>query len=73
MYIDQEKYDLAISEFTSLIEKDSEYANAYNNRALSYYNKGEYEKALVVIPNVLNLNQMSLIIIMKEQDLPTFL
>ena len=47
MYVDQEKYDLAISEFSNLIDKDSDYINAYNNRGHCYSIKGEYEKALI--------------------------
>ena len=34
IFIDQEKYDLAISEYTSVIEKDSEYILAYSIETL---------------------------------------
>ena len=38
-------YDQAISDFTKAIDIDPSYANAYNNRGISYFFRKEYEKA----------------------------
>jgi tetratricopeptide (TPR) repeat protein len=40
-----DRYDRAISEFDSQLESNPYNARAYYERALVYYNKGEYDKA----------------------------
>ncbi|MDB9386653.1 tetratricopeptide repeat protein, partial [Microcystis aeruginosa] len=40
-YIQQEKYDLALAEFTKAIELDPNYTEAYNNRGFLYAGQGK--------------------------------
>ncbi|MGB5772260.1 MAG: tetratricopeptide repeat protein, partial [Crocosphaera sp.] len=39
------EYDKAIADYTKAIELNPNYAYAYNNRGLAYYNLKEYQKA----------------------------
>jgi len=50
---DQEKFNDAVELYTKAIEIDPEYSSAYFNRALTYTELGEYEKALRDIDIVL--------------------
>ncbi|MEK7841811.1 MAG: tetratricopeptide repeat protein, partial [Deltaproteobacteria bacterium] len=39
-------YDMAIEDSTSAIVINPKYADAYYNRGLAYYNKGQYDRAI---------------------------
>jgi len=39
-------YAQAIKDFSKAIELDPDYAVAYNNRGLAYYNSGDFEQAI---------------------------
>jgi tetratricopeptide (TPR) repeat protein len=39
------QYNMVISDYTKAIEMNPRYAQAYKNRAITYYAKGEYDKA----------------------------
>ena len=44
-YGKQGNYDEAISEFTKAIELNPNYAETYNNRAIAYFQKQDYDKS----------------------------
>ncbi len=46
VYNFRDHYEQAISDFSSALEIDDNYAPAYYNRGLAYYNKGDYDRAL---------------------------
>ena len=45
-YIDEEKYQLAIDEFTTAILLNPNYTNAYNNRGFAYDGLGQHQRAI---------------------------
>jgi len=52
-------YDRAIAEFTQSIKINPNYADAYNNRGLAYYNKGnkdDYDKAIADYTQAIKIN-----------------
>ena len=55
-YIQQEKYDLALAEFTKAIELDPNYSDAYLNRGVLYYEQRKPDLALSDFNQVLNIN-----------------
>ncbi len=55
-YIQQEKYDLALAEFTKAINIDPRFAEAYLNRGLLYAVQGKPDLALSDYNQALNIN-----------------
>jgi len=49
------QYDQAISDLDKATELDPKGGELYNNRAVAYYIKGEYDKASEDVRNALNL------------------
>src|SRR3990172_8362478 len=45
-YAINKKYDEAIEAYTKAIALDPNYAQAYTNRGVAYYNKGQYDRAI---------------------------
>jgi len=45
-YLDYGHYDLAIEDFTEVIQHDSDNSEAYYNRGTAYMHKGEYDLAI---------------------------
>ena len=45
-YHNKSEVDRAIGDYTKAINLKPNYANAYNNRGVAYYGKGDYEKAI---------------------------
>lgn len=45
-YLNQEKYDEAISDYNKALELDPKHVYAYNNRGLAYQAQGKYDKAM---------------------------
>ena len=43
--LDEGQYDQAIAYFNEALEINPRYADAYDNRGLAYYYKGQYDKA----------------------------
>ena len=55
-YIQQEKYDLALAEFTKAININPRYADAYNNRGNLYQQQGKPDLALSDYNKAININ-----------------
>ena len=55
-YMQQEKYDLALAEFTKAIEINPRDAMAYLNRGVIYYEQGKPDLALSDFNQALNIN-----------------
>jgi Tfp pilus assembly protein PilF len=55
-YIQQEKYDLALAEFTKAINIDPRYAEAYLNRGFLYQQQGKPDLALSDYNKAININ-----------------
>lgn len=45
VYVQLQQYDQAVEDFTRAIELDDTYADAYNNRAVAYYRRGDFARA----------------------------
>ncbi len=52
----QRRYDEAISKLTKLILRKPNFAEAYNQLALAYFLKGDYERSIIDCRQVLDLN-----------------
>jgi len=52
----RQDYDLAIVEFTQVIQLKPKYAGAYNNRGVSYARKGDYGDAIADFNKAIRLN-----------------
>jgi tetratricopeptide (TPR) repeat protein len=52
----RQDYDLAIAEFTQVIQLKPKYAGAYNNRGVSYAHKGDYGDAITDFNKAIRLN-----------------
>ena len=67
-YYNEEKYDLAIQEFSKIIDNDPYFFNAYLKKSYSYYNLGKYNLALNEIEKAyLNRNFDNKYFYMKAQ------
>ncbi len=60
-FSDQEKWSEAISEYTQAIEIAPKLAEAYNNRATAYTEKGEYTKAILDCNKVIEMDPESVV------------
>jgi hypothetical protein len=45
VFVDPKELDSVISVFSEAIEKNSNYAGAYYNRAIAYFHKNEFDKS----------------------------
>ena len=55
-YSDLGKYDQAIYYYDQAINRNPEYAMAYNNRGNVFYRMGDYDKAIIDYNRAINLN-----------------
>jgi tetratricopeptide (TPR) repeat protein len=55
-YLQNEQYDVAITDHNKAIELDPQDSYAYYNRGLDYYRKGEYLLAINDYNNAVHLN-----------------
>jgi tetratricopeptide (TPR) repeat protein len=60
-YSDQQKWVEAIAEYTKAIEVAPKLAEAYNNRASAYTEKGDYEKAIADCTKVIAMDPESVV------------
>ena len=49
-------YDLAIAEFSAVIQLKPKHAGAYNNRGVSYAHKGDWDQAVADLDEAIRLN-----------------
>jgi tetratricopeptide (TPR) repeat protein len=56
VYHDQQKWDLAVADYTQTIRLNPNYADAYYNRALVYYNQQKWDLALADYTQAIRLN-----------------
>jgi tetratricopeptide (TPR) repeat protein len=54
--IRRQEYDLAIAEFSEVIQLKPKYAGAYNNRGVSYAHKADWDKATADFNEAIRLN-----------------
>jgi tetratricopeptide (TPR) repeat protein len=54
-YLNKERYDQAIADFTQVIRIDPNYADAYNQRGSAYINKGDADRAIADFNQVIRL------------------
>jgi tetratricopeptide (TPR) repeat protein len=50
------QYDKAISDFNKAIDLNPKFAEAYNNRGLTYAKKGQYDKAISDFTKTIEIN-----------------
>jgi tetratricopeptide (TPR) repeat protein len=55
-YEDKSQYDLAIAEYKKVIELKPEYKDAIHGLGILYIMQGEKEKALELVPKLMELN-----------------
>ena len=55
-FFHKKSYSKAISDFNKAIQLNQQYANAYNNRGLTYFHKKSYDKAIDDYNKAIQLN-----------------
>ena len=56
VYHSQKEHDLAIENYTKVIELNPDYADAYYNRGMAYHHKGEVDRAIADHNRAIQLN-----------------
>ncbi|WP_044034478.1 tetratricopeptide repeat protein, partial [Microcystis aeruginosa] len=59
LYYNQQKYDLALSDYSKAIELNPNFAEAYNNRGVLYSYQQKYELALADFNKAIEINPNS--------------
>jgi tetratricopeptide (TPR) repeat protein/S1-C subfamily serine protease len=57
LYSDQQKYELALADYSKAIELNRNYANAYYNRGVLYKDQQKYELALADFSKAIEINR----------------